>query len=226
MDADGDARNCCMTIFYPNTILHDGGVVVRGDRWWRRAAYFRCRRSPELSKSLGTRHRAAIGLTEESDALVVVVSEETGSTSPWPTRDVCGSGLDSERLERILSAVLLKRRTGVPKAGVVACAPLAGPAPPKQRPGAGRGGDAGGGVPWHLRVAHPRCDPQQPRAQGRGGVPGRWSWVTPCARSPASPRWCRGAAGRAAGSGLGGAGPLGGRGGCDVSRLARATSAI
>ncbi len=102
------------TIFYPNTILHDGGVVIRGDRVVAAGCVFPLSQKAELSKSLGTRHRAAIGLTEESDALVVVVSEETGSISV-AYRGRLRSGLDAERLERFLCSVLLKSRTGVPK---------------------------------------------------------------------------------------------------------------
>ncbi len=104
-----------MTIFYPNTILHDGGVIIRGDRVVAAGCVFPLSQKPELSKSLGTRHRAAIGLTEESDALVVVVSEETGAISV-AYKGRLRAGLDAERLERFLCSVLLKSRTGVPKA--------------------------------------------------------------------------------------------------------------
>lgn len=103
------------TIFYPNTILHDGGVIIRGDRVVAAGCVFPLSQKPELSKALGTRHRAAIGLTEETDALVVVVSEETGSVSV-AYKGRLRRGLDAERLERFLCSILLKSRTGVPKA--------------------------------------------------------------------------------------------------------------
>jgi diadenylate cyclase len=98
------------TIFYPNTILHDGGVIIRGDRLVAAGCVFPLSQKPELSKALGTRHRAAIGLTEETDALVLVVSEETGSISV-AYKGRLRRGLDAERLERFLSSILLKNRT-------------------------------------------------------------------------------------------------------------------
>lgn len=103
------------TIFYPNTILHDGGVIIRGDRLVAAGCVFPLSQRAELSKALGTRHRAAIGLTEETDALVIVVSEETGSISV-AYKGRLRRGLDAERLERFLCSVLLKSRTGVPRA--------------------------------------------------------------------------------------------------------------
>jgi diadenylate cyclase len=69
------------TIFFPNTPLHDGGVVLRGDRVVSAACVFPLTIRQGLSTQLGMRHRAAIGLTEETDALVIVVSEETGQIS-------------------------------------------------------------------------------------------------------------------------------------------------
>jgi diadenylate cyclase len=69
------------TIFFPNNAIHDGGVILKGDRILRAACIFPLTHRTDLSKSLGTRHRAAIGLSEETDALVVVVSEETGQIS-------------------------------------------------------------------------------------------------------------------------------------------------
>src|SRR5690606_6134347 len=69
------------TIFFPNNAIHDGGVIVRGDRIAFAACIFPLTERNDLRTSLGTRHRAAIGLTEESDAIVVVVSEETGRIS-------------------------------------------------------------------------------------------------------------------------------------------------
>jgi diadenylate cyclase len=68
-------------IFYPNSPLHDGGVIVHQDRVVAAACIFPLSQRLDLHRSLGTRHRAAIGMTEESDAIVVVVSEETGQLS-------------------------------------------------------------------------------------------------------------------------------------------------
>lgn len=69
------------TIFTPGTPLHDGGIVVRGDQIVAASCLFPLTRDPHVSKLVGTRHRAAIGLTEETDAVCVVVSEETGAIS-------------------------------------------------------------------------------------------------------------------------------------------------
>lgn len=69
------------TIFFPNTALHDGAVIIEGDRIVAAGCLLPLSDNLELSRELGTRHRAAVGLSEVSDALVVVVSEETGSIS-------------------------------------------------------------------------------------------------------------------------------------------------
>ncbi|MEA2175826.1 MAG: hypothetical protein QOD00_3418 [Blastocatellia bacterium] len=70
-----------VTIFNPATPLHDGAVVVRRHRVAAAACFLPLTLNPRLSKDLGTRHRAAIGITEDSDAVAVVVSEETGLIS-------------------------------------------------------------------------------------------------------------------------------------------------
>jgi diadenylate cyclase len=70
-----------LSIFHPESPLHDGAVVVRADRIIAAACFLPLSLSPALSTQLGTRHRAAIGVTEESDAVAVVVSEETGLIS-------------------------------------------------------------------------------------------------------------------------------------------------
>ncbi len=69
------------TIFFPNSPLHDGGVIIQGDRITCAGAVFRTSMNPNLSKRLGTRHRAALGIAEESDAIALVVSEENGRLS-------------------------------------------------------------------------------------------------------------------------------------------------
>jgi diadenylate cyclase len=70
-----------ITIFYPKTPLHDGGVIVRNDRIIAAACIFPVSQREDLDRTLGLRHRAALGVTEESDAIAVVVSEETGNIS-------------------------------------------------------------------------------------------------------------------------------------------------
>lgn len=70
-----------INIFEPNTPLHDGAVILRGDRIRAASCYLPLSDSPELSVGLGTRHRAGVGITEQSDAVSVIVSEETGAIS-------------------------------------------------------------------------------------------------------------------------------------------------
>ncbi len=69
------------TIFNPHTPLHDGAVIVQREKIAAAACFLPLTLDPRLSKELGTRHRAAIGITEETDAVALVVSEETGSIS-------------------------------------------------------------------------------------------------------------------------------------------------
>ncbi len=68
-------------IFIPNTPLHDGAVIIRGDRIAAASCLLPLTEARNLSQELGTRHRAAIGLSEQTDALILVVSEETGAIS-------------------------------------------------------------------------------------------------------------------------------------------------
>lgn len=68
-------------LFFPNSPLHDGGVIIQGDRITCAGAVFKTSMNPNLNKRMGTRHRAALGIAEESDALALVVSEETGRLS-------------------------------------------------------------------------------------------------------------------------------------------------
>lgn len=89
-----------VSIFQPNAPLHDGAAIIRGDRIVAAGCFLPLSDSGFLSKELGTRHRAAIGVSEESDALVIVVSEETGTIS------VASDGT----LERGLSDDELRRR--------------------------------------------------------------------------------------------------------------------
>ena len=69
------------TIFFPNSPLHDGGVIIQGNKITCAGAVFKTSMDPSLNKKLGTRHRAALGIAEESDAIALIVSEETGRIS-------------------------------------------------------------------------------------------------------------------------------------------------
>ena len=98
------------SIFFPHTPLHDGGVIVHGNRIVAAGCVFPLSQKAELHKELGTRHRAAVGLSEETDAIVVVVSEETGTISVC-YRGRLSRGLDREKLERFLSALILRSKS-------------------------------------------------------------------------------------------------------------------
>jgi diadenylate cyclase len=98
------------TIFFPNNAIHDGGVILKGDRIACAACIFPLTQRQDLNKSLGTRHRAAIGLSEETDAVVVVVSEETGAVS-YAYRGQLVRGVTLEELRAFLTSVLVTPST-------------------------------------------------------------------------------------------------------------------
>ena len=94
------------TIFFPNNAIHDGGVIIKGDRIAYAACIFPLTQRQDLSKSLGTRHRAAIGLSEETDAIVVAISEETGAVS-YAYKGQFVRGVTLEALRAFLTSVLV-----------------------------------------------------------------------------------------------------------------------
>src|SRR5437773_6558749 len=96
------------TIFFPNNAIHDGGVIIKGDRIACAACIFPLTQRQDLSKSLGTRHRAAIGLSEETDAVVVVVSEETGAVS-YAYKGQLVRAVNLETLRAFLTSIFVKR---------------------------------------------------------------------------------------------------------------------
>jgi len=96
------------TIFFPNNAIHDGGVILKGDRIAYAACIFPLTQRSDLNKSLGTRHRAAIGLSEETDAAIVVVSEETGMIS-YAYKGQLTRGVTLEELRAFLTSVTLPR---------------------------------------------------------------------------------------------------------------------
>ena len=95
------------TIFFPNNAIHDGGVILKGDRIAYAACIFPLTQRSDLNKSLGTRHRAAIGLSEETDAVVVVVSEETGMIS-HAYKGQLSRGVTLEELRSFLTSVIVQ----------------------------------------------------------------------------------------------------------------------
>jgi diadenylate cyclase len=95
------------TIFFPNNAIHDGGVIIQGDRIAQAACIFPLTQRQDLNKSLGTRHRAAIGLSEETDAVIVAVSEENGMIS-HAYKGQLVRGVTLEELRSFLTSVLLR----------------------------------------------------------------------------------------------------------------------
>ncbi len=128
------------SIFYPGSALHDGAVVVQHDRVAGAGCLLPLTDDPSVTKSLGTRHRAAIGLSEETDAIVLVVSEETGRVSVCVEGKLFG-GIALDGLERTL-VQLYSERTKADAAGLPAAEPgtRVYPAIPKPAP-SGNGTD-------------------------------------------------------------------------------------
>ncbi len=105
MDAE-ISRELLMTIFYPDTELHDGAVIISNGRILAASCTLPLSQNPRWEEHLGTRHRAAIGLTEETDAIVVVVSEETGVISVAIDGEITRY-LDPQTLHKILIDYLM-----------------------------------------------------------------------------------------------------------------------
>ena len=97
------------SIFQPGSPLHDGAVIVQGDRIAAAACFLPLSVNPRVSRDLGTRHRAALGLTEENDAIAIVVSEETGSISLVMDGGI-ERGLTADALKTRLRTLLGHRR--------------------------------------------------------------------------------------------------------------------
>ncbi len=93
------------SLFQPGSALHDGAALIQGDRITAAGCFLPLSRNLGLSRTLGTRHRAAVGLSEETDAVVIVVSEETGVIS-LAVDGVVERGLDTDRLGERLAALL------------------------------------------------------------------------------------------------------------------------
>ncbi|MFW6107595.1 MAG: diadenylate cyclase CdaA [bacterium] len=103
LDAEVTAE-LLVSIFRPGSPLHDGAVVIKGDRVVAAACLFPLSENPNIDTSLGTRHRAGIGVTEESDAVAIIVSEETGQVSV-AERGHLTRNVDEKALRTLLHAV-------------------------------------------------------------------------------------------------------------------------
>ncbi len=104
-----------INIFIPNTPLHDGAVIIRKHQIMAAGCYLPLSENPFISKELGTRHRAAIGMSEVSDAMCIVVSEETGQVSlainGQVVRDIKEESLISKLFEELRPKSKIKERT-------------------------------------------------------------------------------------------------------------------
>src|SRR3989442_12039339 len=107
-----------LSIFQPASPLHDGAVIVQGDRVAAAACFLPLTTNPRLGKELGSRHRAAIGLTEENDSVAIVVSEETGGIS-IAVDGLIERGLSVDDLRTRLRSLILQRRSTARKAAQV-----------------------------------------------------------------------------------------------------------
>lgn len=99
-----------VNIFTPNTPLHDGAVVIRNNKIKAAACFLPLTDNPNLSKELGTRHRAALGITEVSDSIAIIVSEETGKIS-FALNGGLTRNLTSDTLRMALNKNLLEKNT-------------------------------------------------------------------------------------------------------------------
>lgn len=119
VDVDSDVKSEILeTIFWPGSALHDGGALVQNGRISAAGCILPLTENPQVSRRLGTRHRAAIGISEETDAIAVIVSEETGAIS------IAHQGklyrrLQPEEFEQRLRKLLTSRPTAArkPRAG-------------------------------------------------------------------------------------------------------------
>jgi diadenylate cyclase len=101
------SKELLTTLFYPNTPLHDGGVIIRKGQLHSAGCFFPLSQDMSMSKALGTRHRAGLGVTDETDCVCIVVSEETGTVS-LAYRGKLARGMTRDRLERHLNNLIVK----------------------------------------------------------------------------------------------------------------------
>lgn len=113
LDADV-SRELIISLFNTNSPLHDGAIIIRNDKILSAGSFFPIVTDPDLEREMGTRHRAAIGLSAETDAAVLVVSEETGSISLSVGGEIL-RGLDATTLNNKLMENLSMRKAGSTK---------------------------------------------------------------------------------------------------------------
>jgi len=109
------SKDILLSIFHTTSPIHDGAVVIRGNRIVAAGCFLPIALSSEVSKALGTRHRAGIGLTEETDAIAIIVSEETGAIS-MATAGKLETAIDMESLRiRLTNIFTTAERRKVPR---------------------------------------------------------------------------------------------------------------
>ena len=139
------------SIFYPNSPLHDGAVIIRDDRILAARVILPLTRAEHISRRIGTRHRAALGISEESDAVSVTVSEETGAIS-IAYRGIFHRDLSIPQLEQLLEKLIIQRDDSEIQETVLMMEEMDNPTPllgtkeaesPEQTPGTGEPADPG-----------------------------------------------------------------------------------
>jgi len=101
------SKELLITIFWPGTPLHDGATIIKQTRVYKAGAFLPLTLNPNLPQTVGTRHRAAIGISEETDAVSIVVSEETGAISVSYSGKLI-KNLDPQKLKKVLTGLLIR----------------------------------------------------------------------------------------------------------------------
>ncbi|MCS7215355.1 MAG: diadenylate cyclase CdaA [Thermodesulfovibrio sp.] len=102
-------KELLMSIFHPTSPIHDGAVIIKGNKIMAAGCFLPIKLGADLSKTYGTRHRAALGITEETDAVAVIISEETGAIS-LAVNGQLESNLDMEKLRQKLTNLFTTER--------------------------------------------------------------------------------------------------------------------
>jgi diadenylate cyclase len=105
------SKELLMSIFHPTSPIHDGAIMIKGNRVTAAGCFLPITLGPEVRKSLGTRHRAGIGLAGETDAVIIIVSEETGMIS-LAINGKLETNLDMGSLRNILTDLFTTKREG------------------------------------------------------------------------------------------------------------------
>ncbi|WP_456457099.1 diadenylate cyclase CdaA [Thermovibrio sp.] len=102
------SKELLITLFWPGTPLHDGATIIRKDKVYKAGAFLPLSLNPNLPQVFGTRHRAAVGITEETDAVSVIVSEESGAISVSYAGKLI-KNIEPSKLRKVLKGLLIKK---------------------------------------------------------------------------------------------------------------------